>query len=102
MPGDAFVAQPIVGFGIQAIFCVPSSSNTASPVARSRIGIPIYQAHAAITRNRELRVVTIMWHLFTLTDHLHSFDDVGPFRNFDILTINVDGHVFDYAIDLHV
>ena len=45
MPGDAFVAQPIVGFGIQAIFCVPSSSNTASPVARSRIGMPISTMH---------------------------------------------------------
>ena len=43
-----------------------------------------------------------MWHLLGLADHLHGFDDVGPFRNLDILTINVDGHVFDYAIDLHV
>ena len=42
-----------------------------------------------------------MWHLLTLADHLHGFDDVDPFGNFDILTINVDSNVFDYALDLH-
>ena len=42
-----------------------------------------------------------MWHLFALADHLHSFDDVGPFGHFNILTINIDGKVFDYALYLH-
>ena len=46
-------------------------------------------------------MVTVVRHLLALTDHLHGFDDVDPFGNFDILTINIDGNVFDYALDLH-
>ena len=46
-------------------------------------------------------MVTIMRHFLALADLRHSFDDVNPLGNFDILTINVDANVFDYAFDLH-
>ena len=46
-------------------------------------------------------MVTVVWHFLALADHLHGFDDIDPFGNFDILTINIDGNVFDYALDLH-
>ena len=46
-------------------------------------------------------MVTVVRDLLALADHLHGFNDVDPFGNFDILTINVDSDVFDYALDLH-
>ena len=45
IPGETVVAQPITGLGIQPILGLPSSFKIASPVPRSRIGVPISIKH---------------------------------------------------------
>jgi hypothetical protein len=46
-------------------------------------------------------VVTIVRNFLPLTGNLNGFNNVDALRDIDILTVNIDGDVLDYASDLH-
>ncbi len=42
-----------------------------------------------------------MRHFLAFTSNLHRFDDIDALRHINVLPINIDGDVFDYALNFH-
>ena len=57
--------------------------------------------HTAVTGDRQFRVVAVMRHFFALTGKLHRFNDVNALRHINVLPIDIDGDIFDYALNIH-
>ncbi len=57
------------------------------------------QAHAAITRNRQLRMITIMRNLFSMK--LGGFNGVGALGNLHLVSVEVDRDHFAGAVCAH-